>query len=611
MRTVKAYIYSRVSSLQQVDAFGLDRQISTVLDFLENAKLPAELGYQLDPSNYEVLESDKGLSGYKGHNFTKGSLGQFKRRVEAGEITEGCLLIESVDRFSRKQGYDAIDEFTFLIKRNIDIVEVETGQIYSYKLDHKLSALSTSIERAHQESKRKARISKKSWNRRKEESLATGVALNNNTPDWLSLSQDKKTYEIDAQKVQTITSIFEWYRDGYGVTEIVNRLNSEGIRYNGRGWNTVTVYNKLRDRRLNGYLIGKYKTIPKKDSESTTDTEKRILENIKIKKEANDNAQRIYPVVIDDELFTKIQSMMDRNVSSKKQRSTTTKQRNLFNGLTKCHECGSPMIVQSMSNGGQYLRCYRQRTKDEKCNSKMLRYFESEKVLLGHIKNLNLDEIYSDRKHAQSLDVLKRQLSDVNEKIVLLNDKVKSASDEDELFAIMEFKRKRILEKDELNQKISSLENESEIVRLNYNYDIDKLTDQDNTALRRKANEHIAKVISSIKCRRIDSSYIGAYYLYDITYNRDILKHILITDNSGKLISEITISEKDNERTYLVREEDQTVFKVESNGNAWVMYASRTKTIDDLLYYINTMMVGREPDDFTYQLNEDHIEWID
>ncbi|HDT4955289.1 TPA: recombinase family protein [Enterobacter kobei] len=611
MRTVKAYIYSRVSSLQQVDAFGLDRQISTVLDFLENAKLPAELGYQLDPSNHEVLESDKGLSGYKGHNFTKGSLGQFKRRVEAGEITEGCLLIESVDRFSRKQGYDAIDEFTFLIKRNIDIVEVETGQIYSYKLDHKLSALSTSIERAHQESKRKARISKKSWNRRKEESLATGVALNNNTPDWLSLSQDKKTYEIDAQKVQTITSIFEWYRDGYGVTEIVNRLNSEGNRYNGRGWNTVTVYNKLRDRRLNGYLIGKYKTIPKKDSESTTDTEKRILENIKIKKEANDNAQRIYPVVIDDELFTKIQSMMDRNVSSKKQRSTTTKQRNLFNSLTKCHECGSPMIVQSMSNGGQYLRCYRQRTKDEKCNSKMLRYFESEKVLLGHIKNLNLDEIYSDRKHAQSLDVLKRQLSDVNEKIVLLNDKVKSASDEDELFAIMEFKRKRILEKDELNQKISSLENESEIVRLNYNYDIDKLTDQDNTALRRKANEHIAKVISAIKCRRIDSSYIGAYYLYDITYHRDILKHILITDNSGKLISEITISEKDNERTYLVREEDQTVFKVESNGNTWVMYASRTKTIDDLLYYINTMMVGREPDDFAYQLNEDHIEWID
>lgn len=611
MRTVKAYIYSRVSSLQQVDAFGLDRQISTVLDFLENAKLPAELGYQLDPSNHEVLDSDKGLSGYAGHNFTKGSLGRFKERVRSGEITEGCLLIESVDRFSRKQGYDAIDEFTFLIKRNIDIVEVETGQIYSYKLDHKLSTLSTSIERAYQESKRKARISKKSWQKRKKDSVDTGIALNNNTPDWLSLSQDKKSYELDVQKVQTITKIFELYRDGYGVTQIVNLLNKEGERYNGKGWNTVTVYNKLRDRRLNGYLVGKYTTIPKKDNESTNDAEKRILENIKIKKEANDNAKRIYPVVIEDDLFSRVQSMMDRNVSSKKQKSTTTKQRNLFNGLTKCNECGSPMIVQSMSNGGQYLRCYRQRTKDEKCNSKMLRYFETEKVLLQHIKNLNLDEIYGDEKSNQSLDTLKRLLSDVNGKIALLNEKVQNANDESELFAIMEFKRKRILEKDELIAKINSLENQCEAVTLNYTYDIEQLTNQDNTVIRRKANEHIAKVISSVKCRRIDSSYIGAYYLYDITYHRDILKHILITDNSGKLISEITISEKDNERTYLVREEDQTVFKVESNGNAWVMYASRTKTIDDLLYYINTMMVGREPNDFAYQLNEDHIEWID
>lgn len=611
MRTVKAYVYSRVSSMQQVDAFGLDRQISTVLDFLENAKLPAELGYQLDPNNHEVLDSDRGLSGYAGHNFTKGSLGRFKERVRTGEITEGCLLIESVDRFSRKQGYDAIDEFTFLIKRNIDIVEVETGQIYSYKLDHKLSALSTSIERAYQESKRKSRISKKSWNRRKEASLSTGVALNNNTPDWLSLSEDKKSYDINIEKVQIISRMFELYRDGFGVTQIVNLLNREGDKYNGKGWNTVTVYNKLRDRRLNGYLVGKYSTIPKKDDESTSDAEKRILENIKIKKEVNDNAKRIYPIVIDDDLFSRIQSMMDRNVSSRKQRSTTTKQRNLFNGLTKCFECGSPMIVQSMSNGGQYLRCYRQRTKDEKCNSKMLRYFESETVLLSHIKNLNLDEIYNDRKQSQSIEVLKAKLLDVYEKLAVLNDKVKSANDEDELFAIMEFKRKRINEKDELIRKIASLENESEVVQLDYEYDIDKLTDQDNTVLRRKANEHIAKVISSIKCQRKDSSYIGSYYLYDIEYHKHFLKHLLLTDNRGNLLSEITITEKSDERTYQVQEDGQTVFKVESDGDVWVLHASRSKTIDDLLHYMNIMMVGREPDGFEYLLNEDLIEWLD
>ncbi|ENZ0189908.1 recombinase family protein [Citrobacter koseri] len=611
MRIVKAYVYSRVSSMQQVDAFGLDRQISTVLDFLENAKLPAELGYRLDPSNYEVLESDKGLSGYKGHNFTKGSLGQFKRRVEAGEITEGCLLIESVDRFSRKQGYDAIDEFTFLIKRNIDIVEVETGQIYSYKLDHRLSTLSTSIERAYMESKRKARISQKSWRNRKETSVKEGVALNNNTPDWLSLSDDKKTYEIDSSKVVTIIKIFELYRDGVGVTDIVQQLNESGERYNGKGWNTVKVYNKLRDRRLNGYLVGKYQIMTRKDNESVSDTERRVLENIKIKKEANDNAKRIYPIVIDDELFTKVQSMMDKNSLSKKQRSTTSKQRNLFNGLTKCHECGSPMIVQSMTNGGQYLRCYRQRTKDEKCNSKMLRYFESERVLLEHIKGLNLDEVYGDKKHNQSLDSLKSTLSDINEKITLLNEKIKSANDEDELFAIMSFKRKRIAEKDEVITRINSLENESEVVRLVYDYDIEKIVNQDNTVLRRKTNEHISKIISSVKCLRMDSIYIGAYYMFDIEYHKDVLKHLLITDSSGNLVSEITITQQNNERIYSVQEDGNTVFKVESNGIVWSLHASRKKTIDDLLHYMNIMMVGREPEGFDYVLNEDMIEWID
>lgn len=330
MKTVKAWIYSRVSTIQQVDAFGISRQINTIQDFLESATLPQELGYQLDSNNYEILESDKGLSGYKGHNFTKGSLGKFKTRVASGEITEGCLLIESVDRFSRKQGYDAIEEFMFLIKRNIDIIEVETGQIYSYRLEHKLSTLSTSIERAYQESKRKSRISKKSWKNRKEVAVSEKNALNNNTPGWLALSEDKCAYAIDKEQVILITKMFNLYASGVGVTDIVRTLNRDGYQNNGKNWNTVTIYNKLRDRRLNGFLVGKYKTISKKDNESTTETENRVLANKKAKEEANINAIRIYPIVVDDALYEKVQSLMDKNIQGRKPKSTTPKQRNHF-----------------------------------------------------------------------------------------------------------------------------------------------------------------------------------------------------------------------------------------------------------------------------------------
>ncbi|MEG6040612.1 hypothetical protein NFK84_08285 [Enterobacter ludwigii] len=241
----------------------------------------------------------------------------------------------------------------------------------------------------------------------------------------------------------------------------------------------------------------------------------------------------------------------------------------------------------------------------------MLRYSVTEKVLLEHIKGLDLDDIYGDKTQNYSVDTLKNLLQQTNNKSLELNEKIKSANDEEELFAIMEFKRKRNIEKEDLIAKINSIENVSEVVRLSYNYDIGEISNQDNTVLRRKTNENISKVVSSIKCLRTDSSYIGAYYSYDITYHKDILKHLLLTDSNGALLSEISIYQKNNERTYIVKEDKEMVFRVESNGDIWVLYASRKKSIDDLLYYINVMMVGREPDSFAYVLNEDMIEWID
>lgn len=536
--------------MQQVDAFGISRQINTVMDFLESAKLPDELGYQLDSKNFEILESDKGLSGYKGHNFTKGSLGKFKERVARGEITEGCLLIENVDRFSRKQGYDAIEEFTFLIRRNIDIIEVETGQIYSYKLEHKLSILSTSIERAYQESKRKSRMSKKSWKNRKDVAIEEGYALNNNTPDWLALSDDKRSYYIDEKQVLLINRIFNLYASGVGVTDIVRMLNGEGHKNNDKNWNTVTLYNKLRDRRLNGYLVGKYKTISKKDSESTADTEYRVLSNKKSKEEANVNAIRIYPIVIEDELFSKVQILMDKNVQGRKPKSTTSKQRNLFNGISECMYCGSPMIVQAMSNGGQYLRCYRERSKNGVCESKLIRYVETERFLLNHIQGLNLDLIYElDNAESNNTDLLRNQLVAVNSKLDELNSNMQNVVDESDLILLLNFKRKRTEERDELIKRINQLETESSILTLDYNYDIEEICNHENSTLRRKTNIHIGKVIQSIKCGRYDYGE-SVKYIFDISYHKDFLKHVLITDNRCNLITNISIWKREEITTY-------------------------------------------------------------
>lgn len=541
VKSVKAFIYSRISTMQQQHGFGIDRQISTVTEYLSYATLDQRLGYQLDPDNYEILDSDIGKSAFKGANWgAKSSLGKFYKAVVDRKITSGVLVCENIDRLVRLSNYEANNKLSTLIMNGIDILEVESGSCFSNRIPESSTVLNMSISRAYNESLRKSNFSKKSWKKRKSTAEEHGTALNNNTPDWLSLSEDKQAYVINTVNVEKITNIFKMYVSGMGVTEIVKTLNANGDRYNDRGWNLVTVYNKLRDRRLNGYLVGKYKTVSQRDDETAEEAEKRLLKNRKARHEANLNAIRIYPVVIGDELFSKVESLMDKNIQTRKPRSTTTKQRNLFNGISRCLVCGSPMNVQSMSNGSQYFRCYRQRTKDEHCDSKLVRYRDSERFLLNHIKGLDLNVIYGQDVEQSSVESLRSQLSEISSIIDALNVQVQSASDEQDLFVLLNFKRKRITERETITEQIYKIENESHIVKLNYDYDIKAISDQDNTVLRRKTNMHLSNVISSIKCGRFDLSD-GTIYIYDISYHKDVLKHVLITDNRCNLRSMITI----------------------------------------------------------------------
>ncbi|WP_037037286.1 hypothetical protein [Rahnella sp. WP5] len=88
IKKIKSYLYTRISSLQQQAGYGIERQINTVMDFLSEASLTAGLGYELDPNDYELLESDLGKSAYEGHNFTKGELGRFKEEEKKTELEE-------------------------------------------------------------------------------------------------------------------------------------------------------------------------------------------------------------------------------------------------------------------------------------------------------------------------------------------------------------------------------------------------------------------------------------------------------------------------------------------------------------------------------------------
>ncbi|HDT5673821.1 recombinase family protein [Klebsiella pasteurii] len=541
---VKAYIYTRVSSLQQSDGFGIPRQIHTLMDFLENAELPKELGYQLDPNDYEVLEHDSGLSGYSGYNFLKGSIGKFKKRVASGEITSGCLLIESVDRFSRKQGYDAIDEFTFLIKRNIDIIEVETGQIFSYKLDHKLTQLSTSIERAYQESKRKSRMAVKSWANVKRKAVEEGIAISRNVPYWLEVKNNE--YLIRSEHTNKIKRVFDMYINGVGVTSIVRELNKEGGKHDGGMYSTNFINMMLRDKRLLGWQRGK-----KKANETKEETEKRSI--------------KIYPVIIKTEIFNLVQRKIDANKVSKSVR-TSSKQKSLFNGVARCEICGEA-LVGHFSKGGGYLRCIGKRSKVGSCDSRLIKYSPFEESMIANLKNINFKEVYgSNSASEEHVKSIKNELLVVTAEYDEIEQLLNTSGSTIEIVALSKALREKSKEKDTLQSELIALTNNSVIE----NVDIDIGDLKNNTELREQYNIYLRKVIKEIKVKRVNDIVYA-----HIHYFTDKISHLYIVDgNDGTLLSSSHISDD------LVFESE--MLKIDLTKGEWIIKKDKMTQWDEL-----------------------------
>lgn len=500
-KKVKSYLYTRISSLQQQSGFGIQRQINNVMDFLSEAQLPLALGYQLDPENYELLESDLGKSAYKGHNFTKGALGRFKELVTSGQITEGVLVIENVDRFSRLPDYEAIEHFNALIKRGIDVIEVEGGQVFSTKIDGTLSKLAVSIERSHQESKRKARLSTKNWEKMKKEALEGSKALKNNCPAWLSIVNEQ--YEINNDITETINYLFEKFVEGYGGATLVRHLNDTGRLFNGKRWSTVSLYNTLRNRRLIGFI----------------------------------NDTKYYPVVVPIELFYRAQSKIDSTLLSKK-RGTTKYQRSLFNGMAKCGVCGSAMIVHSTTKGILYFRCHDRRSQKTNCGNGLIRYKETERCLLSYISNIDFSYVYSEKENNSKLTILREKLRVLNESIDEFNAEIKD-SDSDVILSLVRHLKKKLKEKTEIESELEGVDISYEPKE--YNYNIDEVINQENIELRQKTNVVLRKVIRDIKISRV--SHNGEdYYLIVMNYHSDIVQHLLVINKFGVVQAECSVS---------------------------------------------------------------------
>lgn len=515
---MKSYLYTRISSLQQVQGFGIDRQIQTVTDFLENAVLDSRLGYQLDPNDYEILESDIGKSAFRGNNWKPDSnLGRFYDDVINKRITRGVLIVENIDRLSRLSNYRAAHKLTTLITHGIDIIEVESDTCFSDRIPESNSILNMSISRAHNESKRKSHMGQKTWANRITKLRDEGKASVKICPRWLTVQDGK--YILDTEQAAILLSIHQQYLDGHGSSAIVRRLNDEGKLNNGKPWNTLTLHKVLKDERLTGKMvIGKQRIVDTNKSEEEQNEQRKEIKNNLI---VVDNA---FPVVVNQELFNRVQTKINSSKHGTHKPKTTKLMRNLFNGISTCGICGNPFIVCSNGRGNQFYTCLGRRS-EKTCTNVGVNYTQFETSILKHIKELNWSSIYTgENDKTDAINECRLKIVDVEHRISDFNKELVGLDDND-----LELRIIRIIKKNKeiLNGLVSELNGlmASTDTYTDFNPDLELVHDQANTHLRQDTNVALRKVIKQIAIVR-DGNLVQCW----IKYYTDSISHLFIYD---------------------------------------------------------------------------------
>jgi DNA invertase Pin-like site-specific DNA recombinase len=454
METRIAYSYIRFSTKIQAQGDSLRRQKElTDLYIKEHNDNPnKELILELDKS---LNMYDLGVSAFHGLNKKKGALSSFLQLIENGAITKGSyLIVENLDRLSRENVDDALDQFRDIIRADISIVTLQDRMVYSKESMRKnwsqfITAI-TYMANAYGGSNDKS-LRLKSTNQNKRDSISDNFKLTSKCPSWLKAikepisSASTKTrvthYEIIPDAVDVIKEIFKMkLDDGYGFQKIANELNRKGLwtppgrisRNPNRlslppSWRKSYIDKILRNNRA---VLGEYQP-HKMIKDKRVPTGKPI--------------QNYFPAIIDEETYNRMQTLIqpyDKDNLKKHAGGRNGIVSNLFGTLTFCSKCGFPM--QYINKGytsplGQQLVCDKEeRSVNGGCIKEKISYKLFEENVLRYCLSLDVSNIIpSSRQRTSELGKLQKhlqaiqgELPDIKEQLPLVAMEITRTSNE-------------------------------------------------------------------------------------------------------------------------------------------------------------------------------------
>ena len=331
--TPQVFIYSRYSHGKQAKGHSTTRQD------VECRKLAATLGL---PISSEVLK-DHGVSAYSGRNMREDqALGGFISAVRKGRIARGsCLILDSIDRFSRGTQTDFLHALTSITREGVMVASAADNVIVTDKSDM-VDYLRVQVvaERAHNESLEKGRKVGMARAAAKAEAAASGKVWHRSGPSWCAFDEATKRHVPIAEKAAIVQRVFDLIEAGLGTTAIARRFNDEAVPTpKGRdgGWHHSAVLEIAHNRAV----LGEYqpKSAPKGHRGSRRPADGPPIAGY-------------YPAVIDEAQFHRVQAVLARRGTRKGRGNDPTKLTNLLQGLGQCYCCNGRIGIHVASRKG-------------------------------------------------------------------------------------------------------------------------------------------------------------------------------------------------------------------------------------------------------------------
>jgi DNA invertase Pin-like site-specific DNA recombinase len=247
--------------------------------------------------------------------------------VKLGDVAAGSvLLVESLDRKSRKEARKAVRVLAEIVEAGVDVVTLGDGEKRYTKdslngFDFIMAVLI--LMRANEESRTKGRRVAQAWAAKRARQAKSGETLTRLTPGWVDVTAAGKRVLIP-ERAAVVRRIFELFAKGGGCESIARTLNEEKVSRFGRAahWHKSYIHKILRSSTVIGTMI------PHTDDSTTRTPQAPVV--------------GYFPLAVSRELWERAQALIETN-RSRRPAASTLKTQNVLAGLARCPACGGTM----------------------------------------------------------------------------------------------------------------------------------------------------------------------------------------------------------------------------------------------------------------------------